>query len=280
MISDADRQTPPPEAQLQYLIKLFFQELRAFGIFSAFKYKPDRKRVYEYIQTRAALINFIVQSTELYLGLALHDKTRPVLYNREHWPENAPIAGYGTAESGIKYSDLIYTYMGNWIYESKYKKPIDSRLLLAALWMWEKNGFKSTLNYLLDLQKYGFITRGLQNTVELLIRLQALGKNTQEIVAFIFKNNPPLTNADWINKSQKRPFQAFPKLYAEPDPTAVQSVLGSITTDTLKEIKYARTLTDPTEWILQQTAVMLRCDLVLKLFRRFSLKPTIMIKVF
>ena len=278
MISDVDRRTQSPEAQLQNLIQLLFQELQAFGIFSAFNNKLDRKRTEEYIQTRVAVINFIVQSAELYSGLILNDVARPVLYNRSQWPENAVIAGYSTAGSTIKYSDLIHTYIGNWIYESEHNQPIDSRLLLAALWMWEKNDFKGAINYLLDLQKYGFVTRGLQYTVEQLIRLQALGKSIQEIVASYFDNDPPLTNTEWINKSPKRSFETFPELDAEPNPKAVQSVLSSITMDTLKDIKYARTLTDPIAWLLQQAAVMLRCDLVLKLFHRFSPKPTLTMK--
>src|SRR6266516_827688 len=255
----------PLKGQIQDLVELAFQEIRAFGVFSS-HVRPTRKCFEEYIQNHITDINALIQTAEEHRNLIPGNNSRPILYNYRSWPENAPLAGYYTFESGIKYSHLLTTYVANWHYESS-NGPLHSRLLRAALYVWCSKDLNYCVNYIFDLQKYGYfmIPEAIEQVIALLIRSQVLGKSSQEVISAYFKGKIPLSSSDWLTWEIEEPSKLLEGL----DPVNVQPLLEPLIFDTLEELECARDLNIPEEWLLEQSAAMLRCRTILILCSRF-----------
>lgn len=267
-------QTNQTNARLRDLFDLFLQDVQAFGIFTShatFKKEPMET----YITNRGGMLDSILQGGEALQGLALENTSLPILYNTRHWPEQAPIAGYFTPESGINYSHVLATYFGNWAYESSHG-PFYPRLIRASLWIWYKNDLESAIQYLFDLQRHGYFTidQGIEDAIAILIASQSLGKDTQEIIAAYFDGKVPQSNTDWMSWDIQVPQHIFAKI----DSAAAQPILEFIIMETLAEWEHIRSLDDPVAWLLRQAAFTTRCGQVRHLCLRFSLKPTVMLK--
>lgn len=267
-------QTNSPAGQIRDLVELYFQDLQAFGLLAS-HIRPGQESFEGYIVNHIANINSLIQGAEEHYNLTPDNKLRPILYNYRSWPENTPIAGYYAADSPIKYSHLLATYVGNWQNEFSHG-PSYSRLLRAALWMWHNSGLKHSLNYLFDLQKYGYFTfsESIEEVIALLLRSQAPGKNDQEIIAAYFGDKMPASNSDWLEweiKELDQPPSSF-------DLTKVQPVLESLILETVEELDRIRVLSTTEEWLLDQAAAMLRCRHLLRLCNRFFEKQTVVLK--
>ena len=267
-------QTNKANARLRDLFDLFLQDIQALGIFAS--HATLKKEAMEtFLTNREGIFDLVLQGGEALQGLALENASLPVLYNTRRWPEQAPLAGYFTSDSGINYSHILATYFGNWAYECSHG-PFYPRLIRASLWMWYKNDLESAVQYLFDLQKHGYfiIEQGLEDTIAILIASQSLGKDPQEIIAAYFDGKVPQSNTDWMNWDIQVPQQTFANIDSE----AARPILEFIIMETLAEWEYIRSLDDPVAWLLRQAAFTTRCGQVKHLCLRFSLKPTVMLK--
>jgi hypothetical protein len=273
--------------QLTDLLELLLQDLRAFGLFSSqlsHRRRPDSAHFDAYVSQRLPSISRVMRGIDSVLDIAIKNESMPILYNTGDWPQNAPIAGYATLESGIKYSNLLTTYIGNWKYEHD-TGVFHSRLLRAALYMWQTHGLKGAIDYLFDLEKYGYfiLPQAVEGTITLLIHAHARGNCAERIVALCFGGELPQTAEEWLKWDwdigvRRTTIELITQLGNKLDRAIVKAILEHIILNTLNINEQTRQVDNPIDWMLDQAYVFLRCRQVISLCEHFKLERSVALK--
>jgi len=125
----------------------------------------------------------------------------PFIYNTAQWPEGAPVAGFMEPDSVIPPADFLASLSAIWHLQCMDEDSAGGaewKLVRAAAWILEREGFLPALSYVLELQRSGCVLRDETTAGALCILLDARrGVASDEEIAGLLFETPHCSAKEW-----------------------------------------------------------------------------------
>lgn len=251
-------------------------QVKAFGQL-ALAVDTDEGRLNEELVNRYAFTRSYFLLLQEVAGLQFSARELPIVYNTADWPADGPPGGYVTPQDGVTPSKVVSTFLAAWSYQWHCKRKLTSsvdRPLKAALWVYDKQGLVPAVEFVLDLQKHGFVLDPdvVFHTLDHLFSAYRTSESEGELAALFFGGAKPGGATAWA-ASELRPFKSY-SIKREIPEAALSALLNA----GLEEIEKVRAATSYDEWVLRQCTLQDHLSAILHVIQKYVSGPTLSLK--
>lgn len=234
--------------------ELLLSQIKAMGTFAIPGGASDNLKK-PLINNMLLLTYVFMQSLEQLGSLRLEAGELPLLFNRTDWPPAAPIGGYPGMKDDPKPSQVVRSFMEFWdIQQELIDRPLAPGLALlrATLWQVREQGLAKGLQYLLDLQKQGYVINDLTvySALDLLRMAAPKTVNDDALPGLFFGEPVPMEGKAWIEAK----FQdlSSSKIEEMPDCRNSNSFYETLLRTAIGEVARVRNSATYDDWMLGQ----------------------------
>jgi hypothetical protein len=263
------------ELVLGPIAEVFLMQLQAFGLafmgnFRRLNATEDLAEVLARFQPRLSFIKAYFQFLEITCDFRCDD-TDVILYNTADWPADSAPDGRRDTEVVVRPSQLVTSYGGAWNLHQRDPLSMVDRVIKAALWECQERSLLSAVQYVLRLEKHGYILHPLVTVRVLMTLLAARARGREETLV-----RRMLSSARSL-PTDLQAFVACELRYFPPvkhvSTTRAQNEIAAIIRHALEATEDARNAASYAEWWLTQRYLHPHLYAVLNLFRHIRNKP-------